>query len=133
MRSWRTRCNDRALQARCRRSALAAPTIDVTSKEIAMPTWKQGAVLILAAATTSVAVAAAPAPGASAAAADGYAIQANALGSKKVYALAQKNERMSKCKVMKGDEKTGCEADARAKAKSAAHKHATASSAALPR
>jgi hypothetical protein len=73
-----------------------------------------GAMSVLIAAATSLPLAAAPAPSASAAAPDGYATKAKSVGKTKADAMAQEDERMSKCKAMKGDEKKGCEAHAKA-------------------
>lgn len=75
------------------------------------------AVFLLAAAVSS--LAATPAPSASSAAPDGYATKAKVIGKKRADAKAQENERMSKCKAMKGDEQKGCEANAKSLAKDA--------------
>jgi hypothetical protein len=89
-----------------------------------MKTLKHGAFLVLA--MTNVAALAAQAPAASAVAPSGYAAKAESLGRRSADALAQENERLSKCKVMRGDEKKGCEAHARSVAKASSSPAATA-------
>jgi len=83
-------------------------------------TLKDGAILILMTTAASLAVAATPATGASDATPDGYSAKANLIGKKRTDAKAQENERMGKCKAMKGDEKKGCEAYAKSMAEHAA-------------
>lgn len=87
-----------------------------------MNTLKDGAILISVAAWASLALAAAPAPSASGAAPDGYATMAKSIGKTKANAKAEEDERMTKCKGMKGDEKKGCEAYAKALASEAMSK-----------
>jgi len=92
-----------------------------------MKTLNHGVVAILLATSTGLALAAGPAPSASSAAPDGYATKEKSMGKEKTDAMAQENQRMSKCKAMKGDEKTGCEAQAKADAKEAMKKDAPTS------
>lgn len=78
-----------------------------------MKTSRSGAILFSVATWAGLALAAAPAPAASSAAPDGYATLAKSIGKKNADAQAQEDQRMAKCKAMKGDEKKGCEAHAR--------------------
>jgi len=85
-----------------------------------MRTWKCGVVVVFLAATAGSAIAATPASkAASAAEPDGYATKAKSVGKEKTDAMAQLNEKMGKCKAMYGDEKKGCEEQAKQDAKNA--------------
>jgi hypothetical protein len=85
-----------------------------------MRTWKCGVVVVFLAATAGSAIAATPASkAASAAEPDGYATKAKSVGKEKTDAMAQLNEKMGKCKAMYGDEKKGCEEQAKRDAKNA--------------
>ena len=85
-----------------------------------MGTWKDGVVVLFLAATAGSAIAATPASkAASAAEPDGYSTKSKSVGKEKTDAMAQLNERMGKCKAMHGDEKKGCEEQAKHDAKNA--------------
>jgi hypothetical protein len=70
--------------------------------------------IVAAAATACVAVyAAESAASAAATKGDGYRTMAKAVGAKRARATAAADRRLAHCQAMKGDEKTGCEADAK--------------------
>jgi len=83
-----------------------------------MRALKQGAVLFVLAMAGST-LAATTATGASNDAADGYATKAKSIGKQRMDVKAQENARMSKCKGMAGDERRGCEANAKSVAQNA--------------
>jgi hypothetical protein len=85
-----------------------------------MATWKGGVVLLFVAATAGSALGATPASkAASAAEPDGYATKAKSVGNKKTDAMAEQNASMGRCKAMHGDEKKGCEEQAKNDARNA--------------
>ncbi len=98
-----------------------------------MKTLREGAILFSVAACASLALAASPAPAASGAASDGYATMAKSIGKTKANAKAQEDERMSKCKAMKGDEKKGCEKYAKSLANDAMKNGVSSAGDAMPK
>ncbi|HSC63651.1 MAG TPA: hypothetical protein VLD35_08470 [Caldimonas sp.] len=91
-----------------------------------MKTLMRSATSILAMTMASWTFAATQGTDASNNAPDGYATKAKSIGKKKVDAQAEEDQRMSKCQAMKGDEKKGCEANARTRARKAVQNEAPA-------